>query len=48
MTTTAITFDGTNYIAKVGSKTIKSYSKKYVERKVHAMVGDMDKHRCCC
>ena len=39
---TAITFDGTNYIAKVGTKTIKSYSKKYVERKVAAMVGDIE------
>jgi hypothetical protein len=44
MTTANITFDGTNYIAKVGSKTIKSYSKKYVERKVQAMVGDMEVH----
>ena len=41
---TAITFDGTNYIAKVGTKTIKSYSKKYVERQVTKMVGDMDVH----
>ena len=41
---TAITFDGSNYIAKVGTKTIKSYSKKYVERQVTKMVGDMDVH----
>jgi len=40
----AINFDGSNYIAKVGTKTIKSYSKAYVERKVKAMVGDMDAH----
>ena len=40
----AINFDGSNYIAKVGTKTIKSYSKAYVERKVKAMVGDMDQH----
>jgi len=39
---TAITFDGSNYVAKVGTKTIKSYSKKYVERKVAAMVGDIE------
>ena len=30
-----------NYVAKVGSKTIKSYSKAYVERRVRAMVGDI-------
>ena len=42
--TIAINFDGSNYIAKVGTKTIKSYSKAYVERKVKAMVGDMDQH----
>jgi hypothetical protein len=29
-------------MAKVGSKTIKSYSKAYVERKVKAMVGDVE------
>ena len=32
-----------NYFAKVGSKTIKSYSKPYVERKLRAMVGDIEK-----
>ena len=31
-----------NYVAKVGSKTIKSYSKAYVERRVRAMVGDIE------
>jgi hypothetical protein len=31
-----------NYMAKVGTKTIKSYSKAYVERKVRAMVGDVE------
>lgn len=31
-----------NYFAKVGSKTIKSYSKAYVERKLKAMVGDIE------
>jgi hypothetical protein len=42
---TTVTFDAVsgNYIAKVGTKTIKSYSKAYVERKVRALVGDMDK-----
>ena len=39
-----INFDGSNYIAKVGTKTIKSYSKKYVERQVKKLVGDMDTH----
>jgi len=29
-------------MAKVGSKTIKSYSKAYVERKLKAMVGDVE------
>ena len=29
-------------MAKVGSKTIKSYSKAYVERRVKAMVGDVE------
>jgi hypothetical protein len=40
---TAVSFDAKsgNYIAKVGSKTIKSYSKSYVERKLKAMVGDI-------
>jgi len=42
-TVTAVEFDAKsgNYIAKVGSKTIKSYSKAYVERKLKAMVGDI-------
>jgi hypothetical protein len=42
---TTVTFDAVsgNYIAKVGTKTIKSYSKAYVERKVRALTGDMDK-----
>ena len=31
-----------NYVAKVGSKTIKSYSKAYVEKRVRAMVGDIE------
>ena len=41
---TAVSFDAKsgNYYAKVGSKTIKSYSKAYVERKVKAMVGDIE------
>jgi hypothetical protein len=41
---TAVSFDAKsgNYFAKVGSKTIKSYSKAYVERKVKAMVGDIE------
>ena len=41
---TAVSFDAKtgNYMAKVGSKTIKSYSKSYVERKVKAMVGDIE------
>jgi hypothetical protein len=40
---TAVSFDAKsgNYSAKVGSKTIKSYSKAYVERKLKAMVGDI-------
>lgn len=40
---TTVSFDAVsgNYIAKVGTKTIKSYSKSYVERKVRAMTGDM-------
>jgi hypothetical protein len=43
-TVTAVSFDAKtgNYFAKVGSKTIKSYSKPYVERKVKAMVGDIE------
>ena len=42
-TVTAVSFDAKsgNYSAKVGSKTIKSYSKAYVERKLKAMVGDI-------
>jgi len=39
---TPVTFDGSNYVAKVGTKIIKSYSKTYVERKVRAMVGDIE------
>jgi hypothetical protein len=41
---TTVTFDAVsgNYMAKVGSKTIKSYSKAYVERKVKALAGDME------
>ena len=41
---TTVTFDAVsgNYMAKVGSKTIKSYSKTYVERKVKAMTGDLN------
>jgi hypothetical protein len=40
---TTVTFDAVsgNYIGKVGTKTIKSYSKSYVERKVRALSGDM-------
>jgi hypothetical protein len=43
-TVTAVSFDAKsgNYSAKVGSKTIKSYSKAYVERKLKAMVGDIE------
>ena len=43
-TVTAVSFDAKsgNYMAKVGSKTIKSYSKAYVERRVKAMVGDVE------
>lgn len=42
-TVTAVSFDAKsgNYFAKVGSKTIKSYSKAYVERRVKSMVGDI-------
>lgn len=41
---TAVNFDAKtgNYFAKVGSKTIKSYSKSYVERRVKSMVGDIE------
>ena len=41
---TTVTFDAVsgNYVAKVGTKTIKSYSKAYVERKVKALAGDME------
>jgi len=41
---TTVSFDAVsgNYVAKVGSKTIKSYSKAYVERKVKALSGDME------
>lgn len=41
---TSISFDAKtgNYFAKVGSKTIKSYNKKYVERRLKAMVGDIE------
>lgn len=44
MNVSAVSFDAKsgNYMAKVGSKTIKSYSKSYVERKVRAMVGDIE------
>lgn len=40
---TTVNFDAKtgNYVAKVGSKTIKSYSKSYVERKVRAISGDL-------
>jgi hypothetical protein len=43
MNVSAVSFDAKsgNYMAKVGSKTIKSYSKAYVERRVKAMVGDV-------
>lgn len=41
---TAVQFDqkSGNYFAKVGSKTIKSYSKKYVEKRLASMVGDIE------
>jgi enoyl-[acyl-carrier-protein] reductase (NADH) len=41
---TAVQFDAKtgNYFAKVGSKTIKSYSKKYVEKRLSSMVGDIE------
>ena len=43
-TVSAIEFDAKsgNYFCKVGSKTIKSYSKSYVERRVKSMVGDIE------
>ena len=43
-TYSTVSFDAKsgNYVAKVGSKTIKSYSKTYVERKLRAMVGDIE------
>ena len=41
---TAVSFDAKsgNYFAKVGGKTIKSYSKKYVEKRLASMVGDIE------
>jgi hypothetical protein len=44
MNVSAVSFDAKsgNYMAKVGSKNIKSYSKAYVERRVKAMVGDVE------
>lgn len=41
---TAVSFDAKtgNYFAKVGSKTIKSYSKAYVEKRLKSMVGDIE------
>ena len=41
---TAVSFDAKsgNYFAKVGTKTIKSYSKAYVEKRLKSMVGDID------
>ena len=44
MNVSAVSFDAKsgNYFAKVGSKTIKSYSKAYVERRVKSMVGDVE------
>lgn len=41
---TAVSFDAKtgNYFAKIGSKTIKSYSKAYVEKRLKSMVGDID------
>lgn len=40
---TAVTFDAKSgtYFAMVGSKKIKSYSKAYVEKRLKAMVGDI-------
>lgn len=39
----AISFDAKsgNYFAKIGTKTIKSYSKAYVEKRLKAVVGDV-------
>jgi hypothetical protein len=44
MNVSTVSFDAKtgNYIAKVGTKTIKSYSKAYVERRVKSMVGDVE------
>ena len=41
---TTVNFDAKtgNFFAKVGTKTIRSYDKKYVERKVKSMVGDIE------
>lgn len=41
---TAVSFDAKtgNYFAKIGSKTIKSYSKAYVEKRLKSMVGDIE------
>ena len=41
---TAVSFDAKsgNYFAKVGTKTIKSYSKAYVEKRLKSMVGDIE------
>ena len=41
---TAVSFDAKsgNYFAKVGGKTIKSYSKAYVEKRLKSMVGDIE------
>jgi hypothetical protein len=41
---TAVSFDAKtgNYFAKIGSKTIKSYSKSYVEKRLKSMVGDIE------
>ena len=40
--TCALPISSGNYFAKVGSKTIKSYSKKYVEKRLASMVGDIE------
>jgi hypothetical protein len=44
MKVTAVEFDAKsgNYYAMVGSKKISSYSKKYVEKRIKAMVGDVE------
>ena len=41
---TAISFDAKsgNYFAKVGGKTIKSFDKKYVEKRMQKMVGNIE------